>query len=238
VRIIGFLDFNRTGLWSYRDKPLLGHPDGLSNIIANNQVDYLIVAVENGDLQLTRHAFAIAEEMGVTVCLLSDFYFHPISSASSTTFLDFPAVVYSSEPGDKIQLGFKGAMDWFGGLIGLIISIPIALAAAIAIKLEDGGPILFKQVRSGKNGKTFTMYKFRTMVPNAENLKEKLTCKNEMSGPVFKIKNDPRITGIGRFLRKTRLYFPKHNSKPTSAVRTLYHSPRFFQRISLDKLVF
>ncbi|MEZ5357607.1 MAG: sugar transferase [Candidatus Zixiibacteriota bacterium] len=205
LHILGFMDYKKTGLWSYRDIPLIGHPDGLADIIAHNQVDYLIIAVENGDLAPSRHAFAIGEEMGVTVCFMSDFYYHPISRASSTNFLDFPAVVYTSEPAGATQLTMKTAIDRIGGLVGTLVSIPIGIITAIAIKLEDGGPIFFKQTRSGKNGKPFTMYKFRTMVPNAEKLKQRLADQNEMSGPVFKMKNDPRITRVGRFLRKTSI---------------------------------
>ncbi len=202
VQIIGFLDYHRTGLWRYRDVPLLGHPDGLPEIIANNQVDFLIIAADANDLPLTVHAFAIGEEMGVTVCLMSDIYHHRISRAFSTNFMDFPSMVYSSVPDDRMQLMVKHLIDRLGGFFGLMISVPIGLIAAALIKLEDGGPIFFKQIRAGKNGKPFTMYKFRTMVPDAEKLKASLMDKNEMSGPVFKIKKDPRITRIGAILRK------------------------------------
>ncbi|MFH1700196.1 MAG: sugar transferase [Candidatus Zixiibacteriota bacterium] len=205
MSVMGFMDYERRGLWSYHDIPLIGHPDGLAEVISNNQVDYIVIASENGDLPLTRHAFAIGEEMGVTVCLLSDFYYHPISRASSTSFLDFPAVKYSSVPAGHTQLTLKGCLDFLGGLVGILLSIPVAIMAMISIKLEDGGPIFFRQMRSGKNGKTFTLYKFRTMVPNAEQLKKKLMAKNEMSGPVFKMKKDPRITRIGHLLRKTSI---------------------------------
>ena len=205
MHILGFLDYHRTGLWRYRDIPLIGHPDGLAEIITNNQVDFLIIAVGNNDLALTSHAFAVAEEMGVTICLMSDLYFHPISRPSSTTFMDFPAVMYSSAPGDRVQLSLKMVIDSIGAFIGLILSIPITLAAAVAIKLEDRGPVFFKQVRAGRNGKPFTMLKFRTMVRNAEELKEQLADRNEMNGPTFKMKNDPRITRVGAFLRKTSI---------------------------------
>jgi len=168
-------------------------------------VDYLVVAVDEADLNLTGHAFAVAEEMGITVCLLSDVYFHPISKATSTTFLDFPAVVYSSAPDDRIHLSMKKVIDWFGAMAGVALSLPLAITAAAAIKLEDGGPVFFRQTRSGRNGKPFTMLKFRTMVPKADQLKESLTGKNEMSGPVFKIRNDPRVTKVGAFLRKTSI---------------------------------
>lgn len=203
IQILGFQDYHRTGLWSFRDIPLLGHPDGLSEIISNSQVDYIIIAVDVHDLPLTAHAFAIGEEMGVTVCLISDPYFHPISTARPTNFMEFPSVVYSSVPTIRWQLLTKTCLDRIGGIIGILLSIPVGLLAAMAIKIEDGGPIFFRQIRSGKNGKKFTMYKFRTMVTDAEKLQSKLMEKNEMSGHAFKIKKDPRITRIGGWLRRS-----------------------------------
>lgn len=205
IHILGFLDYHRTDLWRYRDIPFIGHPDGLPDIIKNNQVDYLIIAVEDNDLPLTSHSFATAEEMGVTVCLLSDPYFHPTSEARATAFMDFPAVVYSAIPEDRAQMAVKKAMDWIGALVGLILSLPVMLATALLIKFEDGGPVLFRQVRTGHNGRPFTMLKFRTMIPDADKLKATLAGQNEMAGPVFKIRNDPRITRIGAFLRKTSI---------------------------------
>jgi len=205
IHVLGFLDYHRTGLWRYRDLPLLGHPDQLIDLIPHHQVDYIIIAVESNDLDLTAHAFAVSEEVGITVCLISDFYNHQIAKAYSTNFLEFPSVIYSSVPDDRFQLTIKKVIDWLGGLIGVAISFPVGLIAAIAIKIEDGGPIFFKQTRAGRNGKLFTMYKFRTMVPNAEQLKQQLLDKNEMSGPVFKMKNDPRITKTGTFLRKASI---------------------------------
>jgi len=86
--------------------------------------------------------------------------------------------------------------------IGLILLIPVFVVVSILIKLDSKGPIFFKQRRIGKNGIQFTMYKFRSMVANAEELKERLKDQNEMDGPVFKIKEDPRITKLGKFIRK------------------------------------
>ena len=99
----------------------------------------------------------------------------------------------------------KRAMDFLGAIIGLTLLSPIILLVAIAIKLESKGPIIFVQTRVGINGKCFKMYKFRSMLQNAEELKSKLIEKNEMSGPMFKMKNDPRITKIGKFIRKTSI---------------------------------
>ncbi|WP_206425642.1 sugar transferase [Romboutsia sp. Marseille-P6047] len=106
----------------------------------------------------------------------------------------------------KIYLFLKRAMDIVGSLCGLIILSPVFLIVAILIKLEDPkGKVVFSQERNGINGKTFNMYKFRSMVHNAEELLEQLQEQNEQSGPVFKIKDDPRITKVGKFIRKTSI---------------------------------
>ncbi|MBC5625026.1 sugar transferase [Clostridium sp. NSJ-49] len=99
----------------------------------------------------------------------------------------------------------KRAIDIIGSLIGLILASPILVIVGILIKLESKGPIVFSQTRVGLNGKEFKMYKLRSMVLNAEELKKKLEAQNEMSGPMFKIKDDPRITKIGKFIRKTSI---------------------------------
>ena len=106
----------------------------------------------------------------------------------------------------KLYLFCKRSMDIVASLLGLILLSPIFLIIAIAIKLEDPkGSIFFSQMRSGKNNKLFPMYKFRSMVSNAEELLEELKDLNEMDGPAFKIKDDPRITKVGKFIRKTSI---------------------------------
>jgi exopolysaccharide biosynthesis polyprenyl glycosylphosphotransferase len=99
-------------------------------------------------------------------------------------------------------MALKRGGDFIGALILALVALPIMLTAAIAVKLDSRGPVLFKQVRSGRSGRRFVIYKFRTMTCDAEKKKASLWNRNEMSGPVFKIKNDPRVTTIGKFLRK------------------------------------
>jgi len=100
----------------------------------------------------------------------------------------------------------KRIMDICGALIGLICLSWLFFIVALLIKLEDPkGPVFFKQVRVGKNGKEFYMYKFRSMVTNAEELLESLLHLNEVSGAMFKMKDDPRVTRIGKFIRKTSI---------------------------------
>lgn len=105
-----------------------------------------------------------------------------------------------------IYLIMKRIMDIFFTILGILMLSPIFLVVAILVKMSDkNSPIFFKQIRKGKNGKEFYMYKFRSMISNAEDLKDSLKDQNEVSGPVFKIKNDPRVTTIGKFIRRTSI---------------------------------
>lgn len=99
----------------------------------------------------------------------------------------------------------KRLCDLTLSILGIIALSPLLIFVAIAIKLDSKGPAIFSQERVGRKGKLFRMYKFRSMVTNAEELKDKLLDKNEMSGPMFKMKDDPRITKIGKFIRKTSI---------------------------------
>ena len=99
----------------------------------------------------------------------------------------------------------KRGFDLVAATCGLILLSPVMLWIAFLIKKEDHGPVFYKQVRVGKNGKTFKMYKFRSMVVNADQMLDKLKAQNDVDGPMFKMKNDPRITKIGHFIRKHSL---------------------------------
>ena len=99
----------------------------------------------------------------------------------------------------------KRAIDIIGAGSGLLLLSPVIAIVACAVKFTSKGPVFFSQKRVGKNGELFDMYKFRSMVVNAEELKEKLAHQNEMSGPMFKMKDDPRVTKVGKFIRKTSL---------------------------------
>ncbi|MBY0006615.1 sugar transferase [Priestia aryabhattai] len=106
----------------------------------------------------------------------------------------------------KGYLVLKRLLDIVFSLMGLIVLLPVFIVIAFLIKIEDQkGPVLFKQIRVGKNNEEFTMYKFRSMVSNAEDLLEDLLDKNETTGAMFKMRDDPRITKIGKFIRRTSL---------------------------------
>ena len=106
---------------------------------------------------------------------------------------------------DYRRVFVKRAVDIVGALVGLLITAVLFPFIALAIKLDSRGPVLFGQIRIGKNGRRIHIYKFRSMYVDAEEQKRKLESQNEMNGPIFKIENDPRITRVGKFLRKTSL---------------------------------
>lgn len=99
----------------------------------------------------------------------------------------------------------KRGIDIIGSIVGLLVFLPIMLVIFLAIKVEDGGSVFFAQVRVGKGGKRFLMYKIRSMCMDAEKRMEEVQEKNEIQGPMFKMKNDPRITKVGKFIRKSSL---------------------------------
>ncbi|WP_195515292.1 sugar transferase [Paraclostridium bifermentans] len=99
----------------------------------------------------------------------------------------------------------KRVIDVVCSFVGVLVLSPLFVVIAIIIKFTSKGPVFFSQKRVGRDGKEFKMYKFRSMVVNAEELKEKLASQNEMSGPMFKMKDDPRVTKVGKFIRKTSI---------------------------------
>lgn len=128
-----------------------------------------------------------------------------IKRPSFSLINQLPFITYMNTPNNYVGLKLKGVFDFFFSLFVIILVSPVFLVIAVAIKFDDGGPVFFKQERVGLNGRRFACFKFRTMVANAEALKASLIGQNEQDGPVFKITLDPRVTKIGRFLRKTSL---------------------------------
>ncbi len=201
AHIMGFVDYNRDGLWRYRDVPLAGHPDNIRSVIASHQVDLVVMALENDPPQGGR-LFDVVEQMGVKMCFLPEIMDTRIAKCRPYSLNGQPVFLYHSVPENRPALFIKELMDRTGALAGMILSAPILILAVIAIRIDSRGPILYRQKRTGKNGRVFDMYKLRTMVDEADTIKKNLEHLNEMSGPVFKIKEDPRVTAVGRFLRK------------------------------------
>ena len=145
------------------------------------------------------------EEMGVTTHYNLELPDVGKAVTEVGDFLDYTVISYSMFRSSYKRLFIKRIIDVLGGLVGLLITGIITLFLAPAIKLDSPGPVFFSQVRIGKNGRRFKIYKFRSMYIDAEERKKELEAQNEMSGLMFKMENDPRVTKVGKFIRKTSL---------------------------------
>jgi exopolysaccharide biosynthesis polyprenyl glycosylphosphotransferase len=177
----------------------------LIQLTENEAIDEIIYCKNDINKDEIKNLIYLCEEIGINLNLQSDF-FSLIASKSKLNYIDeLPILTISPISFNFFALAVKSIAEYVFALFALIFFSPFYLIIALLIKSESKGEVLFKQERVGLRGRTFTMYKFRTMVDNAEELKKELITKNEADGPVFKIKNDPRITRIGKFLRKTSL---------------------------------
>jgi exopolysaccharide biosynthesis polyprenyl glycosylphosphotransferase len=183
------------------------HPEHVSlrNLIDINVIDEVIYCKNEINQNTLRSFIHDCEEVGVVFRMQSQLFSMPATKAHLNYFDEIPFLTFDNTPSDHFALRIKNSFSVVAAFIILLIWFPAMLFIGIMIKLTSKGPVFFKQKRVGLRGRTFHMYKFRTMVSNAEDLKENLMAVNEADGPVFKIKNDPRITKIGRILRKTGL---------------------------------
>jgi len=170
-----------------------------------HSVNAVVIAARHTFFDRVEKAIRACEVEGIEAWLLADFFDTQISETSLDQFYGRPVLVFRCGTENSWPRLIKQLMDFVGALAILLVCWPFMLAAAIAIKFTSRGPVLFKQERAGLNGKSFIMYKFRSMVTNAEQLKQEVERLNEMSGPVFKIARDPRVTKVGRMLRKFSL---------------------------------
>jgi exopolysaccharide biosynthesis polyprenyl glycosylphosphotransferase len=174
-------------------------------ILHDESVEIVIFDVHQSSFDLVVQAMRACEEEGIECWLAADFLETTVATTKVDYFEQRPILVFRSTPDDSWQLMVKAAIDRMVALLALVVLGPLFIVIALLIKLGSPGPVFFCQQRSGRHGRPFDMYKFRTMVTNAAQLQNELAHLNEMSGPVFKVTNDPRITKIGAFLRKTSL---------------------------------
>jgi exopolysaccharide biosynthesis polyprenyl glycosylphosphotransferase len=179
--------------------------DDLIHLLHEHSVNGVILNAKHNHFGQVENAIRTCELEGVETWLVADFFKTQISRSSLDDFHGRPVLVFSTTPQASWQSVIKQLIDFVGALLMVILVSPIFVLTALLIKLSSPGPVLFRQQRCGLNGHPFTIFKFRTMVTNAEQRKHELAAMNEMSGPVFKMKNDPRITRIGKLLRKFSL---------------------------------
>ncbi len=165
----------------------------------------VIFAASHGQLNRVEQAIGACEVEGVPAWLVANFIHTSIAKPDFDAFGGRPMLVFRSTPDVSWALLVKRLVDAFGSFVGLLIFALPMLVVAIGIKLTSPGPVIFRQLRAGKYGKPFVMYKFRSMSSDAEMRRAELLPFNQMRGPVFKVDADPRITRLGRWLRRTSM---------------------------------
>jgi exopolysaccharide biosynthesis polyprenyl glycosylphosphotransferase len=185
--------------------PLLGTVDDLPGILAHHVVDEVIFSVSRKELDRFEDLFLALQEQGILTRFALNFFPHTRAQIRLEELDGVPLVTFATSPTGALELAFKRLLDVALSALVLLLAAPIVAGVALAIRLTGGGAVLFRQTRCGLNGRLFTLYKFRTMVEGAEARRLEVAHLNEMNGPVFKAKNDPRVTAFGRFLRKFSL---------------------------------
>ena len=186
-----------------RSYPMVTLPE-LPELLRRQVIDEVIFAVAKEDLEKLEEAFLLCEEEGVKTRVLLSFFPQVISKVYLERLGSKPLLTFSATPEDESLL-LKRGFDFIMALLALVVFSPLLLILAVLVKLTSRGPIFFTQTRCGLGGRRFTLHKFRSMRADADLLREELEALNEVDGPVFKIRNDPRCTLIGRFMRKFSL---------------------------------
>lgn len=205
MRLVGVVRSDDGQVTEVSGAQVLGRLSDMPRILERHAVDEVLVAGSSLSVRTLREVADSCEEVGVRFSMDANFLGLSISRAQLSDLDGWHVLSFSSTPEDAEGLAVKRAMDVMLSGLALLALSPVFLLTALAIKLEDGGPVFFGQQRSGLYGRTFTMWKFRSMVVDAEAKKAALMAQNEMGGPVFKMKQDPRITRVGRFIRKTSI---------------------------------
>lgn len=190
------------GLGKY---PIWGDLSGLRPVLMREAVDNVVFCPRKRDISSLKNIILDIETMGISSHVAIENPAVRLSSTFLGTIDGIPLITYHPIKLSPFDMTIKAAVDLLGGIIGSVILALLYPFMALAIKLDSPGPVLFKQRRVGEHGRIFTLYKFRSMYADAEERKRELLARNELSGAVFKMKDDPRVTRVGRFLRKYSL---------------------------------
>jgi exopolysaccharide biosynthesis polyprenyl glycosylphosphotransferase len=205
-RILGFIRNGHEPAepWPSRYR-ILGDISDIPVLVESNVVDDVIFAVHRRELDRLEDLFLSLQEQGIRTRFAMDLFPHTRARVELEELDGMPLLSFATTPTSQLQLMSKRALDVAVASLVLMLAMPVVGMIALLIKATSGGNVLFRQTRCGLNGRFFTLYKFRTMVEGAEERRRDLLHLNEMNGPVFKLKSDPRVTWFGRFLRRFSL---------------------------------
>jgi exopolysaccharide biosynthesis polyprenyl glycosylphosphotransferase len=185
------------------DYKVLGSVEELETIVDRHIIDEIVFALPLEDLPKCERQLLKCEEVGLKIHIRADFAHSIFARTYLSRVANIPILTLSTIPHSAGDIVFKRLIDVFISASLLFLLSPLMILASILIILDSRGPVLFRQTRSGLNGRRFVLLKFRSMVHDAERQRAALFAQNEMTGPVFKIRNDPRVTKVGRVLRRT-----------------------------------
>jgi exopolysaccharide biosynthesis polyprenyl glycosylphosphotransferase len=184
---------------------ILGSVSDLSSIIENNVVDEIIFVGDRPSLDVLDRVLELCNEQGIRTRVAADFFPAKVTNLSMEFLENVPVITFSSAPEHAPSLLVKRILDIVISAILLVILMPFLLIIGVMVKITSRGPIIYRQVRCGLFGRKFHLYKIRSMYNGAEDVLWEIRHLNEMDGPVFKMRNDPRVTPLGRFLRKSSI---------------------------------
>jgi len=176
--------------------------DALVDSLHRHSVGRVVLAFSRIELDKVQRAIEVCETEGVEAWLNADFIHTSVARPTYEILAQRPMLVFRATPELSWAMLVKTVMDRVGALCGLIVLSPIFLIIGVLVKLTSPGPVFFRQDRAGLHGKPFKMWKFRSMCQGAEDQQAALASRNVMTGPVFKVEDDPRITPIGKWLRR------------------------------------
>lgn len=205
VHIVGFLDPKGESAGRRATDEILGHVDEISHILKSNVVEDVIVAVPRSLLGDVQKIIDACEEEGVRLRFMADIYDFKVAHIRLNLVDEIPLLSFEPVSREPNALLAKRVFDLIVTLAAMPVLLPFLAVIAIIIKIDSRGPVIFTQERVGLHKRRFQMYKFRSMVADAEARLATLEHLNEASGPNFKIKDDPRITRVGRFIRRTSI---------------------------------
>lgn len=206
ISVVGHLDMQENMVGDDIDgSKVIGTIDQIHDVLRDNVVDEVMVAVPRTMLSSISSIAEACDEEGVELRVMADLFDMGASRIKLDLFAGVPLVSFAPVSFDTGKLLLKRMFDIITVLCAAPIIFPLMLLIAIAIRIDDGGPVLFVQDRVGLRKRKFSMFKFRSMVQDAEEQIEQLADQNEAEGPNFKMENDPRVTRVGRFLRRTSL---------------------------------
>jgi exopolysaccharide biosynthesis polyprenyl glycosylphosphotransferase len=205
LQVLGFVDDVDTAVDPSLFNVKLFGIDQMPDLLQELVVDRVMVAVPRSMLGSIAPVLSSCSSTGIPLTLLTDLFGDYMPTPQVGSFGSRPSLEFAAVHHNTFLLSVKRFIDIIGAGVALVFSAPIIAVASIAIWLEDGGPILFSQSRCGLYGHRFNMHKLRTMCVDAEDRKHELQAMNEMDGPVFKVKCDPRVTRVGAFLRRYSL---------------------------------